>query len=268
MTDTSTSVKANSETIPVVVKSLSNVRHIFMMSQTDKVSDLRTQALKAFATKVQASTRPPMLIHNGKVLKDEMKIADCNIREKDVIVFMALKRPEATKVETPIQSEPVTRAPPTTATPARAPVPATAPMSLLMAALAQRAQTPVASASASSSAALAFPPASITTLTDLTGCPRGAAERAMLLTRGNVNAAAEILMAHSDHVDASSDEENGHQGQNGHDEIVVQLTPNERAIIARIQSHGFSRNQSIEAFLVCDRNEELATNYLLESHHS
>ncbi|GAA5916758.1 hypothetical protein JCM6882_003048 [Rhodosporidiobolus microsporus] len=44
----------------------------------------------------------------------------------------------------------------------------------------------------------------------------------------------------------------------------IQVTEEERAAIDRLVAMGFERNMVIQAFIACDRNEELAANYLLE----
>ena len=46
---------------------------------------------------------------------------------------------------------------------------------------------------------------------------------------------------------------------------VIRLTPEELAAVRRLQEFGFTEQQAAQAFEICDRNEVLAANYLLDN---
>ncbi|PNW79780.1 hypothetical protein CHLRE_08g366400v5 [Chlamydomonas reinhardtii] len=47
--------------------------------------------------------------------------------------------------------------------------------------------------------------------------------------------------------------------------MVVELSPDDEAAIGRLAALGFDRNACLEAYLACDRNEEMAANFLAEN---
>ena len=53
----------------------------------------------------------------------------------------------------------------------------------------------------------------------------------------------------------------GEEGERGQ---YVTISPEDDAAINRLVALGFDRNQAAEAFLACDKNEELAANYLFD----
>ena len=57
----------------------------------------------------------------------------------------------------------------------------------------------------------------------------------------------------------------GQMAAAGGGEGVLQVTQEESEAIERLQSMGFDRNRVIEAFFACDKNENLAANYLLNN---
>ena len=57
----------------------------------------------------------------------------------------------------------------------------------------------------------------------------------------------------------------GADGGGGGGPTTIQLSAEEGEAIERLQALGFDRNTAIEAFLACDRNEQLAANFLFDS---
>ena len=60
----------------------------------------------------------------------------------------------------------------------------------------------------------------------------------------------------------------GFAGEEGDEEggggMVVELNEDDVAKVERLEALGFQRDACIEALLACDRNEEMAANFLAE----
>merc|ERR1719336_85410 len=57
----------------------------------------------------------------------------------------------------------------------------------------------------------------------------------------------------------------GAAGPQGGGRGVIQVTQEEKAAIDRLKAMGFPEHAAVEAYMVCDKNEELAANYLFNA---
>jgi len=53
-------------------------------------------------------------------------------------------------------------------------------------------------------------------------------------------------------------------GGAGGNRRMIQITPEEKAQLDQLEALGFSRQRALEAWLICERNYELAASYLVE----
>ncbi|KAL7746601.1 UV excision repair protein rad23 [Sorochytrium milnesiophthora] len=90
----------------------------------------------------------------------------------------------------------------------------------------------------------------------------------MQLINSNPQAFMNLLMG-----GAGGDEGMGEEGEEGGaapgglppGAHVIEITEDEKAAVDRLCNLGFDRSQALEAYLACDKNEEMAANYLFEN---
>ncbi|KAJ3117383.1 UV excision repair protein RAD23 B [Nowakowskiella sp. JEL0407] len=92
-----------------------------------------------------------------------------------------------------------------------------------------------------------------------------AASNPQLLNLINTNQEAflQLLNEGDDGDDAAAADALAALGGGG--QTVIQITPEENEAVQRLVALGFDRDQAVVAYLTCDKNEELAANYLFES---
>jgi len=65
--------------------------------------------------------------------------------------------------------------------------------------------------------------------------------------------------------DMGDDDEEYPGGAGGNQVMQVDLSPDEVAAVERLEGLGFPRQAVLQAYLLCDKNEELAANFLFDA---
>lgn len=206
------------------------------------VGDLKA---KVAELKPDMAVEHQKLIYAGKVLVDATLMKDCGIKEGQFIVVMV------SKVKPPAGSAAAAPAP---AEAAPAPAPAEAP------------------APAADAAPAAAGGGNREVFEQLRNHPQFAQMAAMV--QQNPQALAQLLPAIAQTnpglVQAIMQDQEGfmqmlQEAGGGGGRTVIHLSEEEQAAVKRLSDLGFDRGAAAEAYLACDKNEEVAANFLFEN---
>lgn len=93
------------------------------------------------------------------------------------------------------------------------------------------------------------------------------AEKALIASGYNVTAAADMIISHripgKEPVEPTN-EQHIHNGYGTVAQMMDSLTPEQQAVIARIEEMGFDRSTTIQVYLACEKNEEKTISCLKE----
>lgn len=219
--------------------------------EVDPESSVGDLKAKVAELKPDMPVEQQKLIYAGKVLVDATLMKDCGIKEGQFIVVMV------SKVKPPAGSASAAPAP---AEVAPAPAPAAAPA-------AASAPADAAPAAAGGETRAVFE--------QLRNHPQFAQMAAMV--QQNPQALAQLLpaiaqtnpglvqaiMQNQEEFMQMLQEAGGGGGGDGR--TVIHLSEEEQAAIKRLTDLGFDRGAAAEAYLACDKNEEIAANFLFEN---
>ena len=268
----------------VSVKTLNGNQFDIEVHPTDNVLNVKKQ-IEQFKGSGTYPSEQQLLIYKGKVLNDENTIEEINVVENSFLVVMLSKKPPSSTEQTP---------------PSVSSSPAQEPVLQVQASSSQLPSSPLQPVKLQTLNSQLPPPPPASEHVGPNTTPLNLFQQDLPNLNNEAGALPDFLASHPQFlemlqtisnyqqdetdIESESDTENEPDemdsdriSENESDEADsavliseeelfkdIKLNQDEREAVERLETMGFDRASVLEAFLVCDRNELLAANYLLE----